>query len=362
MSGQRAGAQKVARTAGIVGAALGVAAAGVTATVTVERALVRRLKREVADRYADEPFGELPYDETRVVTAADGTDVYVEIVEPDDAAPPRPTIVFVHGYCLDMGTFHFQRRELTRRGEYRLVCYDQPGHGRSGRLESGDYEIDALGETLRAVIEQAAGDGPLILVGHSMGGMTIMALAQRHPELFRARVVGTVLMATSGNLADEARLGLPAILSRAGSPLLMLVNNATRLTGSVIDRLRVATADLAWLLTRQYGFGTDRPSPALVSYVERMNSRTSAETVTRYVRTLLTHSRYPALAVLESSPTLVIVGDKDMITPLTHSEEILRRLPDADYVRIPDGGHVVMLEHADRVNAALFAFLAKIAR
>ena len=222
MSRQRAGVQKIARTAGIVGAALGVAAAGVTATVAAERALVRRLKRDTSDPYADEPFGELPYDETRVVTTSDGTDVYVEIVEPADEAPARPTIVFVHGYCLDMGTFHFQRRDLTRRGEYRLVCYDQPGHGRSGRLESGDYEISALADTLRAVIEQTVPDGQLVLVGHSMGGMTIMALAERYPEMFDDRVAGTVLMATSGSLVEEARLGLPAILSRAGSPLLML--------------------------------------------------------------------------------------------------------------------------------------------
>ena len=77
-----------------------------------------------------------------------------------------------------------------------------------------------------------------------------------------------------------------------------------------------------------------------------MNSRTSAETVARYLRTLYSHARYPALAALRDTPTLVIVGDKDMITPLTHSEEIVRRLPDAEFVTVPDSGHVVMLEHA----------------
>ncbi|MFY1635950.1 alpha/beta fold hydrolase [Solwaraspora sp. WMMB335] len=360
MSRQYSPTQRFARTAGIVGAALGVAAAGVTATVAAERVLVRRLKRETDDPYADEPFDQLPYDETRVVTAADGTDVYVEVVEPIADSPAAPTVVFVHGYCLDMGTFHFQRRELSRAGRYRMVCYDQPGHGRSGRLESGDYEIAALGETLRAVIDETTPSGPLILVGHSMGGMTIMALAERCPEMFHERVVGVVLMATSGSLVDEAIQGVPALLSRAGSPLLMLVNNATRLTGGVIDRARLASSDLAWLLTRRYGFGTDRPSPALVSYVERMNSRTSAETVTRYLRTLLTHSRYPALAVLERTPTLVISGSKDMIIPMAHSEEILRRLPGAEFVKVADSGHAVMLEHADEVTTALVAFLAKI--
>jgi pimeloyl-ACP methyl ester carboxylesterase len=204
--------------------------------------------------------------------------------------------------------------------------------------------------------------GPLVLVGHSMGGMTIMALAELYPEMFSDRVVGTVLMATSGGgLRGETRFGLPAIIARAGMPLLPVVNSAARLSSGVLDRARRASADLAWLLTRRYGFGCDRPSAALVSYVEEMNSRTSTETVARYLRTLYTHARYPALVALKDTPTLVIVGDRDMITPLSHSEEIVRRLPEAEFVMVPDSGHVVMLEHADEVNEALVAFLDRIA-
>ena len=93
-----------------------------------------------------------------------------------------------------------------------------------------------------------------------------------------------------------------------------------------------------------------------MSYVETMNSRHLGRhgdplpadpghplPVSRRWR------RWPA------TPVLVIVGDKDMITPVTHSEEIVRRLPHAEFVKIPDSGHVVMLEHADEVNAALRA-------
>ncbi|MEV0393451.1 alpha/beta fold hydrolase [Polymorphospora rubra] len=367
------GRTKAKRRAGIFGAVVGVAAAGLAAGIAAERAIVRRSKRGVGDRYAEEKFGALPYDESCTVTTADGTDIHVEVVEPIDGVeidagfiagvadgPREPTIVFVHGFCLDMGTFHFQRAELTRRGDYRMVFYDQPGHGRSGRLESGEYELPALGETLRAVIDETVPEGPLVLVGHSMGGMTIMALAELYPEMFEQRVVGAVLIATSGGLVEQARFGLPTVISRFGSPLLPLVNNATRLTGGVVDRARIAASDLAWLLTRRYGFGTARPSPALVSYVEKMNSGTTAETVARYLRTLYTHARYPALATLRETPTLVIVGDKDMITPVAHSEEILRRLPDAEFIKIADSGHVVMLEHADEVNAVLIDFLGKL--
>jgi pimeloyl-ACP methyl ester carboxylesterase len=347
------------RVAGIIGAAAGVAAAGIAAGVAAERAVVRRSRATPDDPYADEPFGALPYDESCTITTADGTDIHVELVGPPPG-PDRPTLVFVHGFCLDMGTFHFQRRVLTERGEDRMVFYDQPGHGRSGRLRSGEYQLAALGETLRAVIDRTVPTGPLVLIGHSMGGMTIMAFAERYPEMFGDRVVGTVLMATSGGLVAETRFGLPAIIARAGAPLLPVVDNATRLTGSVLDRARRASANLAWLLTRRYGFGSPSPSPALVSYVERMNARTSTETVARYLRTLYSHARYPALAALRNAPTLVIVGERDMITPVTHSEEILRWLPDAEYVKVPDSGHVVMLEHADEVNTALLDFLDRL--
>ncbi|HEY3007840.1 MAG TPA: alpha/beta hydrolase [Micromonosporaceae bacterium] len=365
-----------ARRAGLIGALVGVAAAGVAAGVATERAFVRRTKRGAPDPYADEDFGELPYDEALTVVGRDGTDLYVEVVEPTDGveldgdlavdvgglprAVPEPTIVFVHGFCLDMGTFHFQRKMLTRQGDYRLVFYDQPGHGRSGKLENGEYELAALGESLRAVLDETVPNGPAVLVGHSMGGMTIMAFAELFPEYFKERVAAVVLMATSGGRLEQVKFGLPALIARAGGPLLPLVNNATRLTGGMIDRARQASSDLAWLLTRRYGFGSPLPSPALVSFVEQMNSRTSVETVARYLRTLSTHARYPALVALSSTPTLVIVGDKDMITPVTHSQEIVRHLPDAEFVTVPDSGHVLMLEHADEVNAALLDFLEKI--
>ncbi|MGK5742800.1 alpha/beta fold hydrolase [Micromonospora sp. URMC 103] len=348
------------RVAGVVGAAVGVAAAGLAAGVATERALVRRLKADPGDPYAYEPFGQQPYDEAFRLELPDGTDIHVEVVEPSRPVPGHPTIVLVHGFCLDMGTFHFQRKLLTERGEHRVVAYDQPGHGRSGRLETGEYDIEALGHTLRRVIDRTAPEGPLVLVGHSMGGMTIMAFAELFPEMFGDRVVGTVLMATSGGLLAETKLVAPALLGRVGGPVLHMMSNATRYGGTVIDRARRSTSNVAWLLTRRYGFGGRKPSAALVSYVETMNSRTSADTVTRYLRTLATHSRFPALAALADTPVLVVVGDKDMITPVTHSEEIVRRLPHAEFVKIPDSGHVVMLEHADEVNAALVRFLEEL--
>jgi pimeloyl-ACP methyl ester carboxylesterase len=348
-----------AKQVSIIGAAVGVAAAGLATALAVERALIRRSINAPGDPYVEEPFGDQPFDEELTVTAADGTHLHVEIIEPK-VATTKPTIVFVHGFALDMGTFYFQRQALAERGDHRLVFYDQPGHGRSSKLKSGDYDIAALGKSLAAVLNATVPDGHIILVGHSMGGMTIMAFAEQYPEWFGKRVTGVVLMSTSAGLIDKTKLGIPTLVARASAPFFPLWNGAARLGGGAIDKARVASSDLAWLLTRRYGFGDSKPSPSLVTFVESMNSKTSVETLTKYLHTLYTHNRFPALSVLSGVPVLVLVGAKDYLTPLTHSEEILRHLPDAELVKIDNSGHVVMLEKADEVNAALIPFLEKI--
>ena len=355
----RSGPSRRAKQVGIAGAVVGVAAAGLAAAFAVERALVRRSQNAPGDPYADETFGDQPYDSALTVTAADGTDLHVEIVEAKEPSG-KPTIVFVHGFALDMGTFYFQRQALTELGEHRLVFYVQPGHGRSGRLESGDYDLAALGKSLGAVLDATVPDGHIILVGHSMGGMTIMAFAEQYPEWFGERVTGVVLMSTSAGLVDKTKLGLQSVVARASAPFFPLWGGAARIGGTALDRARLATSDLAWLLTRRYGFGDGAPSPSLVTFVEQMNSKTSVETLTRYLHTLYTHNRFPALSALRGVPVLVLVGTKDYLTPVAHSEEILRHLPEAELLKIDNSGHVVMLEKADEVDAALIAFLEKI--
>jgi pimeloyl-ACP methyl ester carboxylesterase len=341
------------RTVGLIGGVLGVAAAGVAAGVATERYLTNRSRRG-DDPLADEPFGELPFDEELTVTGAEDVPLHVEIVESDNTAV---TLVFVHGFCLDMGTFHFQRREFA--GRYRSVFYDQPGHGKSGRLAKGEYSVDALGESLKAVIDACAPTGPIVLFGHSMGAMTIMALAEHEPAIFE-RVAGAVLISTSAGKLTQVKFALPEILARFHRPLMPVIRAAGPLTSGVVDRARGAATDLSWLLTRRYGFGTARPSPALVSYVERMNSTTSTEVIARYLRTLYTHTRDLGLGALPDVPVQIICGDQDVLTPLAHSYEIASVLPDAEVVVVPGGGHVVLLEKADEVDEAIDRFLRKV--
>lgn len=346
--------KRSAKRVGLIGTVVGLAAAGVAAGVATERYLVRRHRRG-EDPYAGEPFTESPFDESRVVRTDDGVDLYLEVVEGD----PTLTLIFIPGYGLDMGTFYFQRKVFA--GKYRSVFYDQPGHGRSGRLPKGDYTLEALGTGLRRVIEATAPTGRIVLIGHSMGGMTIMALAEQWPEVVAERVAGVVLISTSAGKLDEVSFGLPEVVARFRRPLLPLVRTGGQITATMVDRARKATTDLAWLLTRRYGFGSEHPSPALVSFVERMNSSTSTDTVARYLRTLYAHSRLLVLNPLADVPVLIIVGDRDLLTPLAHSREIAGVLPKAELVVVEDGGHVVLLEQSEVVNGALDRFLQKVA-
>lgn len=358
--------------AGVIGAVIGVAAAGVAAGVAAERLILRRTGMSETDP-ASEPFGRLPFDECLTVPLAAGIDLYAEIVEPSDGVdltpgfmPPgvtidvEPTLIFVHGFCLDMGTFHFQRRDLTRSGDYRMVFYDQPGHGRSGRLQRGEYTLGMLAHGLKAVIDETTPAGPIVLIGHSMGGMTIMALAEEYPELFGTRIRGIIFASTSAGKLEEVNFGMPDVLARFSRQLIPLITNTGKATSTVIDAARRASTDLAWLLTRKYGFGSRRPNSSLVSYVERMNARTSTDVVARYLRALYSHARYPALEALREVKVLAICGDRDALTPLSHSEEICRVLPKAQLVVIPEAGHVALLEYPEIVNEAMVAFLDEI--
>ncbi len=133
---------------------------------------------------------------SRTVITDDGVPLHVEFDglgrAGNDTAPT--TVVFSHGFTARLAEWELQRAALRDRA--RLVFWDQRGHGRSGWTKLTSATIDRTGRDLGAVID-AATDGPVVLVGHSMGGMSIMALARQRPELFGTRVVGAFLLATS---------------------------------------------------------------------------------------------------------------------------------------------------------------------
>ncbi len=343
------------RQAGGMGAAVGVLAAGAAVGLAAERYAVGRSFRG-PDPLRREAFGAL---RGRVVPlqAADGVRLHVEIDEAPDAGPL--TIVFCHGYCLTQDSWHFQRRDLGRLG--RLVFYDQRGHGRSGKGDTTRAGIETLGDDLRLVIEATAPTGPVILVGHSMGGMTVMALAEDFPDLFGDRVVGVALMSTSSGGLAEVTLGVPAALGRVAHRVAPQVLTQLSRKPKLVERGWRMGSDLGYVITKRYSFATDVP-PSLVEFTAEMISSTPIEVISEFFPAFVAHDKLTALPVLDGIETLVLVGDQDALTPADHSAAMVETLPSAELVVVDRAGHLVMLEHPDLVNAHLRALAERALR
>ena len=207
---------------GAVAGGVGAAATGVAVGAAArKRSHVAAERRRLATQLASggaEP-GMLPPGDPSSVTADDGIRLSCEEIEPA-GGPADLTVVLVHGFALDRRTWHFQRRSLAELAHptARLVLYDMRSHGRSERAPRATCTIDQLGFDLDAVIRALAPTGPLVLVGHSMGGMTIMALAEERPELFADRVVGVVFIATSAGELGTGAARHPALPAQPADP------------------------------------------------------------------------------------------------------------------------------------------------
>jgi pimeloyl-ACP methyl ester carboxylesterase len=238
------------------------------------------------------------------------------------------------------------------------VFYDQRSHGASGRSPKDASTIDQLGRDLHAVLDAVVPNGPVVLVGHSMGGMTILALADEYPELFGDRVVGVALLDTSAGKLADTLFRLPGWLGRGLTQVApTLVSVANRQAERLETGRRVGT-DVEFLMTRYLSFGPD-VAPSLVAFMARMIAGTSVEVMTEFFDTFLTHDKLAALNVLRGVPVLISCGERDTLTPASHSQQMADALPDAELQIIPGAGHMAIIERHTEVNDALRRLVAR---
>ena len=334
-------------------AALGVLAAGVAVGAIAERIATRRLN-------APEFVGvESTSGVTRQVVTDDGVSLHV-VEEAESAPPGAPTVIFSHGYGLSLDSWPDQREAM--RGVARVILWDQRGHGGSERGAPGTT-IGRLGADLGCVIDSVAPEGPIVLVGHSMGGMTIMALADQRPELFGGRVRGVALLATSAGGIADVDLGLPRPVARLAHRVAPSIGAALESQGPVsalIERARRSSSDLGLLITRAYAFGSTVPPDGTRIVADLING-TPVDVLADLLPALQGHDKVRALHVLERCDLLVIVGDSDLLTPVGHSYEIVRHVPGAELVILPGVGHMLTMEAVDDVNKHLRALVERVA-
>ncbi len=334
----------------LAGLGIGLTAAGVATAAGIAAGRVTRERHArlsvlaPAGAYAHTPGKEI------VVVAGDGVLLHVEVDEPaaGTGTTARPTVVLTHGFCLSLESWVLQRKALIR-GGFRVVTWDQRGHGRSGRGTEASYDIDQLGRDLYKVISEVAPDGQLVLIGHSMGGMTTMALASQHPELIRDRVVAASFVATSAGGAQLVSLGFGQyfgkLVGRFGPGMLDRLSSRP---GLVRTALR-AGRDIEEFLVERWSFASP-VSPAAVRLTADMIFGTPLDVIADFLPTFDRHDKREALVHFHGVEVLVLNGKHDVLTPPDHSTGIVRLIPGAEHVVIEEAGHIVMLEHPDVLN------------
>ena len=292
-----------------------------------------------------------------VVRADDGAALHVEV---DEAPGAALTVVMVHGFSANLAEFALQREAL--RGRARVVLYDQRGHGRSGWGDVRNATMTQLGKDLSAVLERHAPGGPVVLLGHSMGGMTIMSLARQRPELFGERVRGVFLLATSAG--DLVTGGLVGLLARLGKRLHLLPLWLwwLRLNAPLLERFRRRGTRAGYAYVRRYLFGRDDATPELVRQVQDLLEQTPFTITSAFYPSFFEHDETAALPVLRAVPVTVLCGDSDRLTPLPHSRRMAAEIgPGAELVVVPGAGHSVNLTRRQVVDDALLRLLDRAA-
>ncbi|MFI6662101.1 alpha/beta fold hydrolase [Streptomyces sp. NPDC050523] len=286
------------------------------------------------------------------VTTDDGARLHTTTAGDPDAPL---TVVLCHGYMLDSTAWHFQ---LPALGDVaRLVLYDQRGHGRS-TLGSAPVTIERLGKDLHQVLEATAPQGPVILVGHSMGGMVVLALAAAHADLFGSRVTGVALLSTSAGQLNGTPMGLPPTAARLLHQALAAGLPALARLPRTVDTVRRHTGPLAFRLTRPMLYRAPVGSAAARITVHAM-SRAPIVTIAACYPALMAHDQFAALPVLGRCPTLVAVGAGDQITPASHSAVLATHISSAELTVVSGASHLLPLERPNEVNSLLLALLSR---
>jgi pimeloyl-ACP methyl ester carboxylesterase len=286
------------------------------------------------------------------VITEDGLRIHVTVRGRTDAAL---TVLLSHCWTAEESDWHYQVNDLMARygHDVRIVTWDHRGHGRSDRASEAACTIPHLTRDMGLVIDTWAPEGPLVIAGHSVGGMAITALPEERPDLM-PRVVGTLFVSTTSGELGKVTLGLPA----AAGPVLrdrlpfILANRSRMLSLSRRERFPVIERQIA----KRFLFGTPA-RPRDVGHVVDQLIHAWPETMSGFFRDMMTHDRIGNLAAFDDVPTTVLVGSRDLLTPPEHAGKIAQGIRGARLLVAPNAGHYLPFERRELVSTELCALV-----
>jgi pimeloyl-ACP methyl ester carboxylesterase len=272
------------------------------------------------------------------IPAADGGTIHVL-----ERGKGRP-LLLIHGITLQARIWAPQLHLMADR--YRVLAMDVRGHGRSTAGEDG-FGRRIAARDVASVLRHFDARGAVV-VGHSMGGMILMEFAGEFPEDLSERVAGLVFMDT-------------AAYQLAPKPVLPIAKALGRRVGSRFEQGRsvphwaMGDDDLSWVLTR-LAFG-GRPSARAVDETRRCGMEVPQSTSLPSGIDLLDHDAREALAAT-STPSMVLVGSRDLLTPVSAARRIAEFLPNARFEVLRGAGHQLMQERPYEVGRLIDDFSA----
>lgn len=277
----------------------------------------------------------------------DGLRLDVRTYGPEDAPL---TVLLAHCWTLNQADWHYQVRDLQREFGHgiRIVTWDARGHGQSDEAPRAACRIVDLAQDMSDVIDTYAPSGKLVLVGHSIGGMTMMALAEQRPELFD-RVVGAAFVATSSGQLDTVTLGLPELGTRMKAQIPRILAFRSR---TLTRKARRRAPIIERQVVRRFLFGKPMRLVDAALTVEGIITCPGA-TMVGFYEDCMTHDRAEALKVYDGIPTQVLVGTRDVITPPAHAQRIAEHVEGAVLTIVPDAGHMLPLERDELLSGVL---------
>lgn len=269
-----------------------------------------------------------------------------------------PAILFVHGFPLDHTMWRHQVAEFSR--DHRCLAPDLRGFGQSG-VTDGVATMEQFADDLAALLDALHITEPIIFCGLSMGGCIAFQFVLRHAARLKALILCDARAANDSPEGVTNRLKLADEVLRTGPKVVADIMLPRLLHGGVSLRVANVAQDVGVekpLSTRsgepQFGL----PAEHLADELRQVILTTPPTSIAAAARGLAQRIDARSLLPTIQVPTLVIVGDHDLISPPAEMSEIAAAIPHAEFVVISNSGHMAPMENHAEVNRAIRRFVA----
>lgn len=268
-----------------------------------------------------------------------------------------PQIVFVHGWMGSHHVWDWVMRPLYDHAH--MVTFDLPFHGQSGAPQPDGIDLDFFGDALIAVLADLVPKGPVVLVGHSLGGMVVLNALRRHASTIAPRLSATVLISTAASFDDT-----PTALVKFARPVFASVEHVFRrgvaaLMGRVVSNAVQHDADLVWLFAR---FVQGRHAKPVITHGIVQSMRAAHPDALGVVAPAVVslHER-DGLTVAASRPLCLIGGRADWLTPASIMQGLSEQTG-AEVVMFDEVGHLAPKEVADQVAEVIGRYVGVVSQ